>query len=367
MIMRSAKVPEIAFVGVADDIFLLRRGVGDGAPFDAGGEACAAATAQARGDHLLDDRLWPDLERLLEPGIAFMSLIVAERPRIDDAAAIEGEPGLALEPGDVVDRTEAEPVLLAVEHAAVEQTIDVADMDRAIADTALGPLDLDQRLEPIKPSRSCAHDLDIELALFEGLAEGGRDFLGADAQRAGIAGDEDARAHACASFEQVIELRLVEHPEHVLVEHGSRRGVAEPEAIDRLERDAGVGRGAAHLDAEPLLGACGESIAAGRLTGFGAAELQHAPSRRLLAEVVIERDGAVDLGAGEVERLGDQRHGRLGNAAECLLQSVQDGEGGALHMRLLGDDFAGALDVPSFVSMHAQLPSSRLEDEKKPV
>ena len=54
----------IAFVGITDDVFLLRPGVGHRAPFDAGGEASAAAAAQAGGDDLLDDRFRPGGERL---------------------------------------------------------------------------------------------------------------------------------------------------------------------------------------------------------------------------------------------------------------------------------------------------------------
>ena len=141
--------------------------------------------------------------------------------------------------------------------------------------------------------------------------------------------------------------------------------MAEPEAVDRLERDAGIGRGAAHLDAEFLLGTRSECIGADGLAGFGAAKLQHAPPGRLLAEVMIEGDGAVDLGAGQVQRLGDQRHGGFRHATERLLQFVQDGEDGALHKRFAGDDFASALSVPSFVSRHAQLLYPRLENEKK--
>ena len=45
----------VAFVGVADDVFLLGRGVGDGLPLDAGREARAAAAAQARLGHRVDD------------------------------------------------------------------------------------------------------------------------------------------------------------------------------------------------------------------------------------------------------------------------------------------------------------------------
>ena len=45
----------VALVGVADDVFLLGRGLRDGAPFDAGRETGAAAAAQARLRDLFDD------------------------------------------------------------------------------------------------------------------------------------------------------------------------------------------------------------------------------------------------------------------------------------------------------------------------
>ena len=101
-------------------------------------------------------------------------------------------------------------------------------------------------------------------------------------------------------------------------------------------------------------GARGKRIAAGGLAGFGAAKLEHAPSRRLFAEVVVEGDGAVDLGAGKVKRLGHQRHGLVRHAAERLLQGMQDRKGGALQMPIPRDDFARALGVPWLVSWHAQ-------------
>ena len=90
------------------------------------------------------------------------------------------------------------------------------------------------------------------------------------------------------------------------------RGVAEAEAIDGLERHAAVGRGLAHRHAEQALGARGKRIAARGLARLGAAEFQHAPAGRLLAEVMIEGDGAVDLGAGQIERLGNERRGGAG-------------------------------------------------------
>ena len=55
-----------------------------------------------------------------------MRFVIFEAARIDDAAILEGEPRLALEPGIVVDHADAETVRLAVEHARIEQLIDIA-------------------------------------------------------------------------------------------------------------------------------------------------------------------------------------------------------------------------------------------------
>src|SRR5581483_10821012 len=179
---------------------LLGRGVGDGAPLDAGREAGTAASTQTRCDHLLDDRLGADFKRLLQPEIAFMAFVVLETTGIDDAAAVEGKASLPLEPGDLLDKPVPEAMLGAVEHAGIEQTVDIARLNRSIADAALRTFHLDQRLEPIKPARARAYDLDIEPAPLEGLAKGGRDLLGAHTQRTRIARDEDTRPHACASL-----------------------------------------------------------------------------------------------------------------------------------------------------------------------
>ena len=65
-------------------------------------------------------------------------------------------------------------------------------------------------------------------------------------------------------------------------------------------------------------------VAASRLAGFGAAQLEDVPAGRRAAEIVIEADDAVDLGAGDIESLGDQRLGGFVDIAEFLLQSVQD-------------------------------------------
>ena len=129
-----------------------------------------------------------------------MRFVIFEAARIDDATILKGQPLLALEPWIVVDDADAETVRLAVEHAGIEQRVDIVRLDRPVADPALVGSDFDQRLQPIHAARAGADDLDVKPAVFEGFAEAMHDFLGADAKRAGIAGDENPRAHACASF-----------------------------------------------------------------------------------------------------------------------------------------------------------------------
>ena len=142
---------------------------------------------------------------------------------------------------------------------------------------------------PVKPS-------DIDSLLDAGMLEGGKHPL---------------------------SLRLVEHADHMIViEQRSRGAMAKPKAIDGLERDAGVRSGLAELHAELLFGERCQSIATCGLAGLGAAKLEHAPAWRLVAEVVIEGHCAVDLGAGQVERLCHHGDGGLRHAAKDVLQRM---------------------------------------------
>ena len=66
-----------------------------------------------------------------------------------------------------------------------------------------------------------------------------------------------------------------------------------------------------------------ERVAAGCLAGLGAAQFEHMPAGRRAAEIVIEGDDAVHLGAGDVQGLGNQRFRGFVDIAELLLQGVQ--------------------------------------------
>ena len=49
-------------------------------------------------------------------------------------------------------------------------------------------------------------------------------------------------------------------------------------------------------------------------------------ARRVLAEVVIEADDAVDFGARQIQPGSNARHGLARDVAELLLDAVQDGQ-----------------------------------------
>ena len=108
----------------------------------------------------------------------------------------------------------------------------------------------------------------------------------------------------------------------------------------------------AERDAEPRLGARGERVAAGRLAGFGAAQLEHVAAGRLAAEIVVEGDDAMHFGARDIQRFGDQRLGGFVDVAELLLQGVQDRQQRAFKAAVLGDDLRGSFRAPWFVNRH---------------
>jgi hypothetical protein len=137
-----------------------------------------------------------------------------------------------------------------------------------------------------------------------------------------------------------------------MIEHRGRRGVAQAEAVDRLQRHAAVRGGAAHVHTELLACAFFERPPAGSLTGLGEAKLQGSAAARLALEVMIKGHAAMHLGARDIERIGDHRLGVERYAAEGVLQGVQNWERGALLILMLRDDFARALRRPWFMSWH---------------
>jgi murein endopeptidase len=92
--------------------------------------------------------------------------------------------------------------------------------------------------------------------------------------------------------------------------------------------------------------------AAGRLASFGATELEDVAARRFAANVMIEGDDAVHLGARQIQRLRHHHDRSLGHAAERFLQRLQDRQQRAVLASMLRNDLARAFQAPPFVSGH---------------
>ena len=189
----------VAFVGVADDVFAIRRRVGDGLPLDAGREARAAAAAQARLRDLLDGGHSAQAPGAFQAAIAAMGAIVGERQWIDDAAAREGDARLALQEGSILGPADAQRVGGTRWLAVGEKTRNVLRRHRPEGDAPARCLDLDHRLEPEQAARAGANHFDGNTEA-PGLADdGGGDAIGANRAGGGIARNEDPRRHRPAS------------------------------------------------------------------------------------------------------------------------------------------------------------------------
>ena len=130
------------------------------------------------------------------------------------------------------------------------------------------------------------------------------------------------------------------------IDHDRGRKGAIAEAVDRLEGDLAIGGGGAVFDGEARPQTVEQRFAAHRLAGFGAADLEDMPARRRLAEVLIEVDDANDLGAGEVEGLGDDGDAARIDIAEFVEESVEDWEEGAGHVLVFANEMEGAGVIP---------------------
>ena len=159
-----------------------------GPPFDAGRETGAAAAAQAGLQDFLDGRRRAERERAFEALAAAMGAIVLERARIDDAAARERQPRLPLEPRDFLGRPQAAAHARRRRRWRRSSALGIARRDRPIGDAAR------RRFPPrpsaratVQPARAVADDFDRDVLPRRCGADGGRDFVRADRQRAGVA------------------------------------------------------------------------------------------------------------------------------------------------------------------------------------
>src|SRR4029077_11858963 len=116
-----------------------------------------------------------------------------------------------LQPGDIVRRPKRETMgrLLG---DRIEQAIDILRFNRTVGDPSLRGRDLDQRSQPVQPTRSGPDDIEGEVPFVPCSFESRSYLLRADSKRSGVARDEQAKAHRLASTINVSSLRSFSRP-----------------------------------------------------------------------------------------------------------------------------------------------------------
>src|ERR1700722_11857852 len=76
------------------------------------------------------------------------------------------------------------------------------------------------------------------------------------------------------------------------------------------------------------------------------------PARRLVTEIMIEGEHAVDFGARQIQGRCDHGNRGLRHIAEGFLQCVQDHQRRTFKASMFGDDLGAVGGIPGFVSWH---------------
>ena len=241
MIMRSAKVP--LSPSSALQTMYLRSALVCATVFHLMPVGKPAPPRPRRPEVVTSARIASGVERqrALEALVAAMGAVILDRARIDHAAAREGQAGLPLQPGNLVGDAEPQRMRAVAGHRIEQRrrrrprvTGPKATRPCGVATSTIGS----SQYSPREPVRTISIG---DAALGGGLLERQRDLVGADGDRAGIARNENAHASSLRLRHQRIEARFVEPADHAAVEHRRRRGGAQAEAIDRLQRHALVG------------------------------------------------------------------------------------------------------------------------------
>ena len=212
----------------------------------------------------------------------------------------------------------------------IEQRGYVGGRHGTIGDAPLGRGDLDHGFQPEQAPAAIAHDTDTRTSLLGLGSKSDGDLVGADGAGGGVLRniDVDGRAHAgvlalLAARAADIDASLGLADQLAVEHHGWCEG-AIAQAVRRFERDRTIRRRLTESGAKSLRQGRRQALAAHGLAGLGAAEFQHMAASRLGAEVVVERPYTINLGARQVERLGDGGQGGVGHMAQRPLQIVEN-------------------------------------------
>ncbi len=153
---------------------------------------------------------------------------------------------------------------------------------------------------------------------------------------------------------------LVGHAEPVAVVDLQRRRLgARRLALGVGEGDQPVGRGAAGLDAQLLLGVVHQVVRAEQRARHRVADVDQVLADRLELEHLVERGRAEHLGRGGADQLADVHHGLVGDVAVLLLGHVEQGDRRRPRLRVAGDDLLGQRHVGVVQPGHYRSTSPR--------
>jgi hypothetical protein len=207
----------IAFVGVADDVFCVRLGLGQEIPLVAGEEACAATSAEAGGLDLLDDAVGATIdEHLVEGLVAADGNVLLNVFGVDEAAVAQDDFLLAFEERNRVPRGDFRVALavfqaggnvipfldLAVDQVGghdqggevFENSAGIVGLDAVQDDHGMaGHADADQRLLEAGAEAADTGEQDVETSVLDGFVQGVKDLFRAVAPATSSHAHGDAR------------------------------------------------------------------------------------------------------------------------------------------------------------------------------
>ena len=191
-------------------------------------------------------------------------------------------------------------------------------VDRAVGDAACRRLDLDQRLQPEQAARAVAHQLRCRRrgAAASALDRARRRRRRRPRARRRRGGRRPSSLTASIGVDAARSRRLAStRPTSSPSSHRRRGAGAVAEAVDRLDRD----RPSAVVSCRPMPSRRRRCAARSRAPiDWQASARQSFSTWRPAgsAEIVVEGDDAVHLGAGQVQRVGQQRHRLARHIAE---------------------------------------------------
>ncbi len=382
--------PGVAFVAVADDIFLLSRRGSGGGPFLPRGKTGPAAAPQPAGPDLLDDLLGREVFQAVPQGLeAVVADILVQVGRIDLAAVLGGH--VPLRAKERADRPVADvdrAVGHRVGHFVAEETIDPAG--RAMRHPPPKALGLVLRKhdgpgifglhtrEELRRSaagrdqfhqrRLMAHPHAADLFHHrrgprggQGAADGIMDFPAALGHAARTQADADlahwaimhgrrqiggtargiVREKGLDHFAGTVRVEIAVGHMVDLDDRGQRAAAKASHLLDR-EQPLGIGI-VATADAEVTFQGVLHQFRAFHMAGRAVADADDVLADRPVAELCVKCGNSRDRRRGDFGQPADSLHGLAGQIAKMRLNGLQNGDHGLGAPSQTGDGFIDEL------------------------